>query len=105
MTAWSAARLALKIALFTPSAGSLSESVSSAVAGSLDDVAQPQQHSRSPKANAETGFVRPLRYDTVSFSSHRAVTDPICGRIVLGTARRVKLAGLKDAAALGCEMR
>src|SRR6516162_6498540 len=52
MTAWSAARLALKIALFTPSAGSLSESASSALGGTLKEVAHPEQSSRSPTTAA-----------------------------------------------------
>src|SRR6516225_8749560 len=53
MTAWSAARLALKIALFTPSAGSLSESASSALGGSLDEAAHPVQSSSRPRTTAD----------------------------------------------------
>src|ERR1700746_2995874 len=52
MTAWSAARLALKIALFTPSAGSLSESTSSPLGGALDEVAHPLQSSSKPRTTA-----------------------------------------------------
>src|SRR6516164_6603406 len=57
MTAWSAARLALKIALFTPSAGSLSESASSALGGSLDEAAHPVQTSNRPKTTAAAGRI------------------------------------------------
>src|SRR5580704_13903887 len=61
MTARSTAMLALKIARLTPSAGSLSESASSAAAGPRGAEAHPPQHSSSPKitANATRPFARP----------------------------------------------
>src|SRR5271165_3391135 len=98
MTACSAARLALKIALFTPSAGSLSESASSALGGSLDEVAHPVQSSNRPRSTAHvacTGLPRSaLRTarNTVILS-----VGPSRGEfIVPGVTRRVKAASGKQ---------
>src|SRR6516165_12483588 len=74
MTAWSAARLALKIARFTPSAGSLSESASSEAGGSCGALAQPPHSSSRPSATADASgaaFERPAvrkARSTVTFS-------------------------------------
>src|SRR6266436_4729859 len=53
--------LALKIARLTPSAGSLSDSASSAAAGPRGAEAHPPQHSNNPKITAHTArpFARP----------------------------------------------
>src|SRR6266478_9520366 len=53
--------LALKIARLTPSAGSLSDSASSAAASPFGAEAHPPQHSNNPKITAHTArpFARP----------------------------------------------
>src|SRR6516164_9765380 len=93
MTAWSAARLALKIVRFTPSAGSLSESASSA----LGEVAQPLESSSRPKTTAAADRILPPRSalqngrTTLTFS---AMPLRISTRLIVpGTIRRVKTPG------------
>src|SRR5208337_5145611 len=61
ITAWSAARLTLKIARFTFSPGSLSVSTSSAFGEAVCEPAQPPQHSRRPTTTADESRVRSLR--------------------------------------------
>src|SRR5215472_937808 len=94
MTAWSAARLALKIARFTPSAGSLSESASSALGGLLDEVAQPLQSSSRPRttADADRGArarltVRTAR-NTVTFSVGAGREDLLSRELSAASRRR-----------------
>src|SRR6516162_6873015 len=80
MTAWSAARLALKIVRFTPSAGSLSESASPA----LGEVAQPLESSSRPKTTAAADRILPPRYalqngrTTLTFSAIANLAEAHC---------------------------
>src|SRR5215472_1616734 len=98
MTAWSAARLALKIARLTPSAGSLSESASSAADGSLGAVAQPLQTSSKPSATADAdraALARPAvrtARNTVTFSIGQG-REALLSRAPSAASRRRQAAG------------
>src|SRR5215472_17594328 len=100
MTAWSAARLALKIARFTPSAGSLSESASSAAGGLLGVLAQPPHSNSKPSATAEASgaaLKRPAvrtAQSTVTFSVGPGREDPFSR--ALSAASRWRPAARED---------
>src|SRR6266436_6623016 len=84
--------LALKIARLTPSAGSLSESASSAAASPFGAEAHPPQHSNSPKitANAVRPFARPYPKMRLLRRISRQPFGDV--RIVFGTLDGVKAA-------------
>src|SRR6516225_3546265 len=95
MTAWSAARFALKIVRFTPSAGSLSESASSAAGGLLGALAQPAQSSSRPSTTTADADRAALARPAVRTARNTVIFlrwTGLAGSIVPRAFRRVKAA-------------